>query len=260
MWRQASKLPAAKVLLTLFLSVGALAENPILITAPQAPHAHRAQTEAYYSAFHYEIADKANLNTRVQFLPIQSARASYERGNANAQLGAACGVERHTPSLYSVPYVLLTRHLITAGDSAAVTELESLRGKTLGVIKKYFYKLPSDATLSAMDITLHHSLDQLTLVKLLLSGRIDAMLESWEVAESLHQYIGHESTLHHVSNRPFSVRPLCYVVQDNEKGKLLISRLNKGIKAAFTAGILEKYTKPPFQVPSLEQIEGKITH
>jgi len=233
----------------------------LLITAPQVFSAEQKALEQEHSRLHFRLAEEAGIKTRLVFRPPHLARASHERGEAAAMLAATCGAERSRPNLYSIPYTQISRHLISAGESPLFTGINQLSGFTLGLINRFYYKIPSAEGLEELEITIHGSSGYQNNFKMLARGRVDVILAPATIMESLNANSRAPLALKY-AKEPFSVRALCYAVSDSDKGKLLINKLNKAIRSLHASGELASFMSSPFEVPSIEQIRlksGKMT-
>jgi hypothetical protein len=233
----------------------------LLITAPLVFSAEQKALEQEHSRLHFRIAEVAGIKTQLVFKPPHLARASHERGEAAAMLAATCDAERSRPNLYSIPYSQMARHLISAGESPQYAGINQLSGLTLGLINRFYYKIPSAEDLQELDITIHGSSGYQNNLKMLARGRVDVILAPASVMEGLNANSGAPLALKY-AKEPFSVHSLCYTVSDSDKGKLLINKLNKAIRSLHASGELASFMSPPFEVPSIEQIRlksGKMT-
>lgn len=148
----------------------ARADKPLQFVAPAVERKRQAHFEQKYRTFHNAIMVQAGLTSELRFLPIFETQAQLVRREVDGQVGGICGVKRSSPTIDSLPYVSLARHLITAGDNPILDDLEDLRGKSLALIERYHYQLPADDALERMGIRVHRVDAQVNSVAMLVSG------------------------------------------------------------------------------------------
>lgn len=244
-------------LLTLLMPVSALAATDssavLKFSAPLVERKEQAHFERQYRDFHQAIMQQAGLRTELHFLPIYQVQAKLARREMDGQIGGICGVKRNSPTIDSLPYASLSRHLITAGDSPVFSSVEQLRGKSLALVQRYFYQLPGDDALRDMDIRVHRVEAQANAVTMLMSGRIDVVLAPPQTVESIANKLDPEARFNY-TEAPFSVQTLCYILPRTERGTQLVQRINQAIIDLHLSNSLEQYVVAPFQAPSGEAL------
>ncbi|BFM18590.1 hypothetical protein R50073_47730 [Maricurvus nonylphenolicus] len=234
-------------------SAAASADKPLQFVAPAVERKRQAHFEHKYRTFHNAIMAQAGLTSELRFLPIFETQAQLVRREVDGQVGGICGVKRSSPTIDTLPYVSLARHLITAGDNPILSDLEDLRGKSLALIERYHYQLPADEALEQMGIRVHRVDAQVNNVAMLVSGRVDALLAPPPMVESIASHISPEARFNY-AEAPFSVQTLCYVLPKTESGKQLAQRINQAIIELYQANHLQHFVMQPFQPPSWEAL------
>ncbi len=180
MYRLASKtLPlrrwAGSLVAALGVSLCAVAE-PLQFVSPLIEPGQGPHMEEGYRKFHEQIMAEARLETELTFLPVYEAQARLIRREVAGFLGGICGAKRQAPVIYSKAYVSLPRHLITTGATPPLTHVEQLKGKRLGLVERYYYKLPEPSELQAMGVDIHYTEAEVNAVAMLVAGRVDVIL------------------------------------------------------------------------------------
>ncbi len=228
--------------------------EPLLAVAPNVERQQRAIFEASYSALHHLIAGQAGLDTRLKFLPIAEVRAMLARREAQVQLGGICGVKRNVPVLYTLPYARFERHLVTAGDTPAITSLSDPRVLRLGLVEGYFYQLPNAEELEKLGVETYYSKDLKGSVQVLLAGRVDAILANAYVVNNIAKSLSQTGQLNYTMDAPFSERNACYVLPKTPASEALVEQINHAIIDLFHNGTLQRYIIPPYQPPKSKSL------
>jgi ABC-type amino acid transport substrate-binding protein len=228
-------------------SLSAVAE-PLQFASPLIEPGQGPRMEDGYRKFHEQIMAEVKLETELTFLPIYEAQARLTRREAAGLLGGICGVKRQAPVIYSKAYVSLPRHLITTDGTLPLTRIEQLQGKRLGLVKRYYYDLPSASELKSMGIDVHYIEAEVNAVAMLVAGRVDVILAPALVAEKIGAEISSDVTLRY-TQEPFSVQHLCYVLPQTALGKVVAQRINGAIISLYQSEVLHKFISPPFRPP-----------
>ena len=120
------------------------------------------------------------------------------------------------------------RYLIALGDQPIPENLEMLRGKTLGLVHRFIYQLPSARELSDMEIRLFHAKSIAANVRMLLNGRVDAILAPTEALGNIQQRLSLNREFS-IPKKPFSSNPICYVAHNNDRGNEIMQRINRAL-------------------------------
>jgi ABC-type amino acid transport substrate-binding protein len=227
----------------------------LLVVAPSVERADQTASEAGYRAFHHIISREAGLDSRLEFLPVPEMRALLARREAQMQIGGACGVERHVPVIYSIPFTRIERHLVTADSTPVLTTLKDLHLLHLGLIKGYFYQLPDSQGLKGLGVELLYSKDLKTSFQLLLAGRADAILANGQVVASIAKTMGVAQRVNVDMAAPFSVTHLCYVFPDTPESQALEDRMSQAIMRLYQSDRLQQVLVPPYQVPQAKYLK-----
>ncbi len=181
-----------------------------------------------YVSLNRRILESANINFSLQTATIYEARAIFSRGSVDLHYPGICAVDRQRQVVYSDPLFNFDRYLIAMGDQPAPENLEMLRGKTLGLVHRFIYQLPSARELSDMEIRLFHAKSISANVRMLLNGRVDAILAPVEALGNIQQRLQLNRQFS-IPEKPFSSNPICYVAHNNDRGNDIMKRINRAV-------------------------------
>jgi ABC-type amino acid transport substrate-binding protein len=192
-----------------------------------------------YLKLNERVMDIANLNYSLEMATIYEARAIFSRGSVDVHFPGICEVTRQRQVVYSEPVLNFDRYLIAMGDQPVPENLDRLRGKTLGLVHRFIYQLPSARELGSMNVRLFHAKSIAANVRMLLNGRVDVILAPLEAVGNVQQRLGLDRQFS-IPNKPFSSNPICYVAHNTERGNQVMGRINQAIEKLRAAGELEQ--------------------
>ncbi len=181
-----------------------------------------------YLALNRRIMESAGISFNLQTATIYEARAIFSRGSVDLHYPGICAADRQRQVIYSDPLFNFDRYLIAMGDQPPVESLDMLRGKTLGLVHRFIYQLPSARELNAMEIRLFHAKSIAANVRMLLNGRVDAILAPVEALGNVQQRLQLNRTFS-IPPKPFSSNPICYVAHNSERGNEIMTRINRAV-------------------------------
>lgn len=181
-----------------------------------------------YLALNQRVMDTANINFALETTTIYEARAIFSRGSVDLHYPGICSVARQRQVVYSDPLLNFDRYLIAMGGQPVPENLEMLRGKTLGLVHRFIYQLPSARELSDMEIRLFHAKSIAANVRMLLNGRVDAILAPTEALGNIQQRLNLNRQFS-IPEKPFSSNPICYVAHNNDRGNEIMARVNQAL-------------------------------
>lgn len=241
----------AQALVLLFtgcLAVAAIASDPQPLDIKMISFYDDATNPEYkgpmtteYLELNRRVMDTANINFSLQTATIYEARAIFSRGSVDLHYPGICAVDRQRQVVYSDPLFNFDRYLIAMGDQPAPENLEMLRGKTLGLVHRFIYQLPSARELSDMEIRLFHAKSIAANVRMLLNGRVDAILAPVEALGNVQQRLGLNRQFS-IPKTPFSSNPICYVAHNNDRGNEIMTRINRAVAKLRADGELTQLT------------------
>ncbi len=192
-----------------------------------------------YLKLNERVMSVANLNVSLEMATIYEARAIFSRGNVDVHFPGICEVTRQRQVVYSEPVLNFDRYLISMGDQPVPESLELLRGKTLGLVHRFIYQLPSARELERMNIRLFHAKSIAANARMLLNGRVDVILAPLEALGNVQQRLGLDRQFS-IPEKPFSSNPICYVAHNTERGNQVMDRINQAIVKLRAAGELKQ--------------------
>lgn len=190
-----------------------------------------------YLVLNERIMKEANIQYNLEMATIYEARAIFSRGNADVHFPGICEVNRQRKVVYSEPVVNFDRYLVAMKGQPVFQNIEAMRGKTLGLVHRFIYQLPSDEQLAKMDIKVYRAQSIAASVRMLLNGRVDVILAPLEALGNIKQRLGLNRQFS-IPQEPFSSNPLCYVAHDNDRGQQIVSRLNQALNQLRSEGAL----------------------
>jgi len=190
-----------------------------------------------YLSLNERVMKEADIEFNLHMATIYEARAIFSRGNADVHFPGICQVNRQRQVRYSDPVVNFDRYLVGMKDQPVVSDVDALRGKTLGLVHRFIYQLPPDELLAEMDIKVYRAKSIAASVRMLLNGRVDVILAPLEALGNIKQRLGLNRQFS-IPDKPFSSNPLCYVAHDNDRGQQIVSRLNQALKRLRSEGAL----------------------
>jgi len=144
---------------------------------------------------------------------------------------------------FSTPYAKgQVRFIKRKGDPFEYTDLDSLAGKTVGIVRGYGY---GDAFNNATRVTREPANDLLINVRKLVRNRIDLTLEDDIVAHA-HLQADEPTLLNQIEfvRNPLSVNPLYVTVGlQNPRAQTIINAFNNGLDTIKTNGTFERIVK-----------------
>lgn len=181
-----------------------------------------------YLKLNQAVMDQANFNFSLDMATIYEARAIFSRGSVDVHFPGICAVTRQRDVIYSEPVLNFDRYLIAMGDQPVPESIEALRGKTLGLVHRFIYQLPSARELDEMNIRLFHAKSIAANVRMLLNRRVDAIIAPLEAVDNVQERLGLDRQFS-IPKKPFSSNPLCYVAHNTERGNEVMVRINKAL-------------------------------
>ncbi|MFW7526459.1 transporter substrate-binding domain-containing protein [Vibrio ostreicida] len=235
-------------LLVLLTTVFSVTGYTATITAAQDPWPPFVQKDASNPGVAVEIVKAAfkSQGHEVDFKIIPWTRALNEvkDGRIDVLIGTWYTDERATYLNYSDPYLENSLKFIKLkGDGFEFNGIDSLSGKTVGMIRNYGY---GDAFLNATNFKKPEANDLVSNAKKLIAKRIDLTLEDELVAKSTLSGAGMDVGQFEFTNNALSVNPL-HVSSGLANGNngMYIDAFNKGLVEIKANGkfdeILEKY-------------------
>lgn len=235
-----------KLLIPLVISFNIYAAK--VVTGEQDPWPPFISADAQ-SGISVEIATAAfktqGYELKMQPAPWARALNNVKNGKTDILLATWFTLERTSFLLYSDEYYKNELKFIKrVGDPFEYTDLKSLDGKKVGIVRGYGY---GDAFLGAQNFTKSETKDLLGNLRKLANKRIDLTLEDEAVASSVMMtQNGIDRSKYEFTKGSLSVNPL-HVTSGlkNAKAKEFVTAFNAGLKAIKDNGtyaeILKKY-------------------
>ena len=181
-----------------------------------------------YLKLNQAVMEQANFNFSLDMTTIYEARAIFSRGSVDVHFPGICAVTRQREVIYSDPVLNFDRYLIAMGDQPVPESIDALQGKTLGLVHRFIYQLPSARELDEMNIRLFHAKSIAANVLMLLNRRVDAIIAPLEAVDNVQERLGLDRQFS-IPEKPFSSNPLCYVAHNTERGNEVMARINKAL-------------------------------
>lgn len=180
---------------------------------------------------------------KMQLAPWARALDNVKNGKTDILVATWFTLERTSYLLYSDEYFKNeVKFIKRAGDPFEYTDLKSLDGKNIGIVRGYGY---GDAFLSARSFTKSETKDLLGNLRKLANKRIDLTLEDKAVASSIMMIQnGIDRSKYEFTKGALSVNPL-HVTSGlkNSKAKEFVNAFNAGLKAIKASGQFEEILK-----------------
>lgn len=218
------------------------------ITAAQDPWAPFVQKDSANPGVSVEIITEAfkSQGHTVDFkiMPWTRALNEVKSGKVDVLVATWFTNERTTYLKYSDPYLENSlKFIMRKGDGFEYSGMESLSGKTVGIIRNYGY---GDAFLAATNFKKPEANDLVSNAKKLMAKRIDLTLEDELVAKSTLSGAGMNLADFDFSSNALSVNPLHVTAGlANPNHEAYIAAFNKGLAEIKANGtfdsILAKY-------------------
>lgn len=222
---------------------------------------------------HQAVTIAAGIESTIQPLRGKRAVNAFYRGAAIAMQDRKCDIDEKIPVLRSRPYATVIQYLISNEGATPINSVDQLRGKSIAFAGFQDYRLPSDHILEQVGVDIHYARNHTNAIRMLLNKRVDAILASPKLLNIEAPALFQSGKFSFDQSKPFYRNEICYIVQDNDKGRLLVEKLNKGIANLEKSGGLKKvsYLSPamkprlppghslkPSLIQDLEAFEAKL--
>ncbi|MEW7866806.1 substrate-binding periplasmic protein [Aeromonas diversa] len=174
----------------------------------------------------------------MRIMPWARVLSGVEEGSIDILVGAWFTEARTKTLLFSDPYLNNeVKFIQLAGGSFDYSGLDSLKGKSVGIVRGYGY---GDDFMQA-DLNRQEAVDLPTNLKKLLDHRIDLTLEDEVVARAIMAQQGMDAAQFSFTTKALSTNPL-HVASGlkNPNRKQWIEAFNKGLAAIKADGTLDK--------------------
>ncbi len=191
---------------------------------------------------HQLIVTQVGIDMDFQVMPMRRARHEFYSGRWQGLFAIFAGVDRPVPVVYSAPFATVKRYIFTAPGTQKLNHLNQLAGKKLGLVLGHVYSRLDQDLLRLQGTEVQVSPTQLTNVRMLISGRLDAILgNAYGIGELLS---GAElPLLEYDLGSPVTEYEFAYAFHDTPKGRLLAERFSAAIKQLNQSGELSVLAK-----------------
>jgi len=232
-----------KLLLPVIFVLGSFAAHAATITAAQDPWAPFVQKDASSPGVSVEIIVEAfkTQGHTVDFkvMPWSRSLEEVKAGRVDVLVATWYTEDRTSYLKYSDPYLENSLKFIKrSGDSFEYNGIDSLKGKTVGIVRNYGY---GDEFLNAKTFKKPEANDFVSNAKKLTAKRIDLTLEDELVAKSTLSNAGMNLSDFEFTNNALSVNPLHVTMGlANSNHSEYINAFNKGLAEIKSNGTFDK--------------------
>ncbi|PAV26319.1 hypothetical protein CF392_06455 [Tamilnaduibacter salinus] len=222
----------------LMLSIQAHADSVFMVSEEWASATNADGSGLYWDVMR-EVYEPEGYSLEIDVFPYARAVAMVKREDAAFWVGSY--MDEHSDVLYPEPQNYFdadtVKAAIPAGKTKAITDQESLAGKTVGWVRGYAYD-------QYMDVAVNHkALNEIEQgLQMVASGRLDAVLdEAWELEQAMEK-----TDLSSDEITPLTVLnlPLYPAFQNTDRGKELRRVYNARFPELVESGrIQELYNK-----------------
>ncbi len=191
---------------------------------------------------HRLVVKQVDIGSDFKVLPMRRARHGFYAGHWQGLFAIFAGVDRPVPVVYSAPFATVKRHIFTAPGTQKLHNLNQLAGKRLGLVLGHVYSRLDKDLLRLQGTEIQTSPTQLTNVRMLISGRLDAIVgNAYGIGELLSDA---ELPLLEVDmGSPVTEYDFAYAFHDDPQGRLLAERFSSAIKELKQSGELSVLAK-----------------
>lgn len=190
---------------------------------------------------HKLVAAEAEVDANFTVLPMRRARHGFYAGHSQGLFAVFTGVDRPVPVVYSAPFAKVNRYIFTAPGHRKLTGLTQLAGKKLGLVLGHVYSRLDVDLLRLQQTEIQTSPTQLNNVRMLISGRVDAILgNAYGIGELLTR--ADLPALEYDFHSPVTQYEFAYAFHDNLEGRILRERFSHAIVALTQSGQLARLT------------------
>ncbi|MDN3637859.1 transporter substrate-binding domain-containing protein [Simiduia curdlanivorans] len=222
-----------------FISAPTLAQTSLEghFVAPRVPLHLELDKSGFLIAMHQWLMARAVVQSDLTVVPGGRATAMFEAEKVDGLYPSWISAKYKVNALYTAPFMQVDHFIYSKPGAAAFSKLADLKGRRLGLIQHYQLQLDFAAQ---EDLFITYARNSQTLMTLLLSGRVDAVILSDIEVNALQKAMQIEA----LSVDPSAVlltKHLGYVLHDNAKGRALHERINAAIVEAQNTGALSAY-------------------
>ena len=232
-----------KLLLPILFVLGSFAAHAATITAAQDPWAPFVQKDTSSPGVSVEIIVEAfktqGHTVNFKIMPWSRSLEEVKAGRVDVLVATWYTEDRTSYLKYSEPYLENSLKFIKrSGDSFEYSGIDSLKGKTVGIVRNYGY---GDEFLNAKAFKKPEANDIVSNAKKLTAKRIDLTLEDELVAKSTLSNAGMNLSDFAFTNNALSVNPLHVTMGlANPNHSEYINAFNKGLAEIKSNGTFDK--------------------
>jgi polar amino acid transport system substrate-binding protein len=232
----------------------ALKAETVRVVFPHVPSFIESPEEGLIIELYKAVIEHSGQGFEIEVLPVRRAIKGFAEGAFDV-FGAFPSLAPVPPSLASVPYVLRDNVVFYKPRKfrASVGDLDDLAGRRVG-LAAYLY--PAFITENP-DIEYERVPDDLTLLRMLASDRIDAAIIGRVGGSRIRAQLGLENVIAH-SGDAISSEHIFALFAPNRSGIANRRKFNQAIYDMLCNGTLANILRDPQLVPDLSVIERDI--
>lgn len=219
----------------------------IVVYGKKIPHFLDHPTNSPFTRFLRKLEKISGIEFTIHLLPAKRATVLFEQGEADLLIPfpivkkeAEAFSEFSSKPLASYPVAKLQRHILTLQSKPRIHSLREARGYKIGLTLGYEYAFD---LLDFPGMTFDYSPDQVSLVKKLYSGRIDAIVSFPFEAALIAKKLGNGKPPHYESEFVLSYSDIVMLMHDNERGRKITKQLNLYIVEMEKSGELQELSQ-----------------
>ncbi len=173
------------------------------------------------------VMNELGLSINLQVMPLRRAWHTFYAGKSQVQFAVFTDAKRSTTILYSAPFASINRYIMVKNGSPQITSLPELKFKRVGLVQGHPYG-DLNILLKHQNSYIHYSSSQLSNLRMLNSGRINAIVANpFEIATLTKNEGSAMPTFD--TQQPISINRFAYAFHNTEEGRRLQNMFTEAI-------------------------------